>query len=348
MTATPTILFVADAGPQVGGGHVMRCLTLAEALARRGGACAFLSPPPAAALLDAFAPPGIGRVAAASPAPVDLVAAGRAAAERLGASLVVFDHYGLGAAEQGAIAAGRRTVVIDELADRPLAPDLLVDVTQGRGESDYAALLPPAARRLLGPRYALVRPEFRALRAASLARRRAGAAVKTVLVSMGLTDLGGVTAEVVSAVREVLPDCAVEVVLADTAPSWPALVALARSGAPIRLHAAARHMARLMHDADLAVGAGGGTGWERCTLGLPSLTVILAANQRASAQGLAASGATLALDARAPDFAGALRGDLARLAADPALRLRLAETSAAICDGEGAERVAAACLDLLG
>ena len=115
MILRPRILFIANAGPAVGGGHVMRSLSLARALGEHGAECVFLAPPVVAGVLDAFAP-DMGREAVASVAAADLPAA----VAGLGFDAVVFDHYGLGRADHQFIAQGRPTLVIDDLADRPL------------------------------------------------------------------------------------------------------------------------------------------------------------------------------------------------------------------------------------
>ncbi len=112
----PRILFVADAGPTVGGGHVMRCLTLARALEDEGAACAFVATPAVAAVLDAFGA-DVARIAAG---PAELAAAAARAVSDFDA--VVIDHYGLAAPDHRAIAAGRPALVIDDLADRPWPP----------------------------------------------------------------------------------------------------------------------------------------------------------------------------------------------------------------------------------
>src|SRR5437879_4866603 len=112
--SSPSILFVVDAGPAVGGGHVMRSLTLAGALEAQGAPCRFVSPPQAQAILAAFAPE-VQQVPAASTSPGDLVAAVQA--ERFDA--IVFDHYGLSGDDQRAMAQGKPALAIDDLADRP-------------------------------------------------------------------------------------------------------------------------------------------------------------------------------------------------------------------------------------
>src|SRR5689334_20085093 len=110
----PSILIVADAGPTVGGGHVMRSLTLAQALAGEGADCRFAASPDAVALLAAFAPDTpILRVASSAPQHLTQAVAG----ERFDA--VVFDHYGLSASDHAAMAKGRPALAIDDLADRP-------------------------------------------------------------------------------------------------------------------------------------------------------------------------------------------------------------------------------------
>jgi UDP-2,4-diacetamido-2,4,6-trideoxy-beta-L-altropyranose hydrolase len=99
-------------------------------------------------------------------------------------------------------------------------------------------------------------------------------------------------------------------------------------------------MARLTAEADAAIGAAGSSVWERCVLGLPSVILVLADNQRPAAQTLAERGAALAIDASGPDFEAQLDRALMRLLTDAGLRRELAQRSAEICDGLGAPRVA--------
>lgn len=339
--SSPRILFVVDAGPQVGGGHVMRSLSLAGALQTAGASCVFTAPPQAAAVLDAFAP-GVERLPAASAEPRDLATA------TIGAAFdaIVFDHYGLSEREHAAMAQGRPALVIDDLADRPLGGDLVLDSGPARLAEDYAGLIGDETGLLLGPTYAPVRPEFAALRETALAWR--GEPVQRVIVSMGLTDLGGVTARVVERLRlRIGGDTGVDIVLGETAPSLPGLTKVARRDTRLALHVNTAQMARLTAEADIGVGAAGSSTWERCTLGLPSILVVLAPNQRPAAQALAARGAALVVDAEAADFDAAFDRALMRLINDAAARTDLAHRSAEICDGQGATRAAQALLQLI-
>ena len=339
MILRPRILFIANAGPAVGGGHVMRSLSLARALGEHGAECVFLDPPVVAGILDAFAP-DMSREAVASVAAADLPAA----VAGLAFDAVVFDHYGLGRADHQFIAQGRPTLVIDDLADRPLAADVVLDSGPARTEEDYAGLA-GGARLLLGPRYAPLRPEVAALREAAIARR--GGPVQRVLVALGLTDVGGVTSRVLDRLRQRNGHLAFDVVLGSAAPSLPGLTRVAAHDPRVMLHVDAQDMARLTLEADVAFGAGGSTTWERCTLGLPSVLLVLAENQRPAARALADRDAALVVDAADPDFAAAFDRAAVRLLNDTATRTRLTAASLELCDGRGAERAAEALLEVI-
>jgi len=351
MTANPRILFVTDAGPTVGGGHVMRSLTLAQALQAQGAACAFVAPPAVKAVLAVFGP-DMARLEVGEVSTPDLVASAAALTGAFDA--VVIDHYGLSAADHQAIAGpsprnpgARPALVIDDLADRPLAADLVLDSGPARQAADYDGLLPLDAALLLGPRHAPVRPAFAARREEALARRAVVPPVRRILVSLGLTDVGAITGRVVALMLPLLGEAALDVVVGAAAPSLPGLRALALDEPRLVLHIDSQAMAQLSLQADLAVGAGGSSSWERCVLGLPTLLLVLADNQRAAAQALAEAGAVLSLDVAAPDFEQAFGTKLRRLLDQPLLRDRLSTAAAAVCDGRGAARVAERFLALI-
>jgi UDP-2,4-diacetamido-2,4,6-trideoxy-beta-L-altropyranose hydrolase len=341
MSAAPRILFVADAGRAVGGGHVMRCLTLAQALRRAGADCAFAATVEAGAVLDAFAPAEIRRFAAPSGDPAALCALAAQAARTWGASFAVLDHYRAGPAEDATMrAAGQRLLAIEDLRRRRDC-DLLLDTAPGRRPADF-----PGVEALLGPSFALVRPEFAAARPAALARRASASEAVSALVSLGLTDVGGITGRVVSAILPVLGARRLEVVLGEGAQSLPVIDALAEEDPRIGLHVETRDMAALTAAADLAVGAGGSSAWERCVLGLPAINVILADNQRENALALAAAGASVAIELNA-ELPARLAEAFAALAGDGARRAAMSRAAAGLCDGQGAERVAARMLEII-
>ena len=340
----PSILFVVDGGPEIGGGHVMRALTLAGALAERGAAVSFLAPPFVAELLDRFAPASVGRIATAFGEPEDL--SGAAVEAAAGFRAVVFDNFRLGAREHYRIAGGRPSLAVDDLADRRLGVDMVLDVGPDRRQQDYEGWVEPDARLLLGPSWALVRPRFAAVRAAALARRAKADSVDRVLVSLGLTDVGAITARVVNRLLPRLGEAGLDVVLGRAAASLGELQRLAARDPRVVLQVETDAMAELCAAADLAVGAGGSSVWERCAVGLPSLTLVLAQNQEPGARALASAGAGEMVDGRADDFEAGFDRAFTGLLRSPERRARLGRAAAELCDGGGAARAAEAFLEM--
>lgn len=334
------VLFFVNAGPEVGGGHVLRALALAQALEAHGASCAIVGPPPVTQVVNAFAPDAAVLEAIGGSARELMHAAGARPFDA-----VVFDHFGLTEVDHSAMAQGRPALVVDELADRPVFGDMVLDCGPGRRASDYDGLIPTGARLLLGPQYAPVRPEFPAFRQAALGWR--GEPVQRILVSLGLTDIDGVTGQVVERLRPRLTNEGIDVVLGAGAPSLAGLTRIARRDTRIAVHVDTPHMARLIAEADLAIGAAGSSTWERCTLGLPSLMLILADNQRPVARAIAEAQAGLVLDPAEPDFPDRFDRALMRLLADANLRRDFAQRSAELCDGMGGARAADAFLALI-
>ncbi|MGK9167875.1 UDP-2,4-diacetamido-2,4,6-trideoxy-beta-L-altropyranose hydrolase [Inquilinus limosus] len=337
----PRIAFRLEASAAIGGGHAMRCLSLARALADRGAECLFLVNEEAEAVVPALAAVARRTV---GPEPEAAVAAVRAAWPD-GADAAVCDLYRWTAPQECAFAAAaRRLLVIDDLIAAPHHCDWLLNQNFGADVAGYDGLLPPGCRRLIGLDYALLRPDFAALRPTALQRRGAGRP-RTILVSLGLTDVGGITGRVCAALATIPDFARAEVVLGPAAPSIARVQAIAATDPRFRCHVGLEDMARAMLEADAAIGAMGSSSWERCCLGLPTLAVTLADNQRPTAQALAAAGiVALAGDAAALDDA-ALRTAITGFLADGDRLNRLSRASAALCDGLGAGRAAAAILE---
>lgn len=311
------VVFRTDASLDIGTGHLMRCLTLADALRERGAGCRFICRAHPGNLLDLIRQRGyeahalsLGEVpVAVGPAPSDLLPAHAAwlgadmatdaqqTLAAIGAAPVdwlIIDHYGIDARWESSLrTACRRLMVIDDLADRRHDADLLLDQNLGRNPADYAALVPQGCTVLVGPKHALLRPEFAALRPYSLARR-ANPQLKHLLITLGGVDKDNVTSEVLDALRVCpLPrDCRITVVMGAQA-LWLEQVRDRAEAMPwptaVRVNIA--DMASLMADSDLAIGAAGSTSWERCCMGLPSFLIVLACNQQLIAEALNFAGA---------------------------------------------------------
>ncbi len=348
MNPPSRILFFADAGPEVGGGHVMRCLTLARALVERGCECAFVESRAAAPILRRFGwPPHSLLAMIGSEKLADLIVYADSFAGLFEPDVVVIDHYRVEATQEtGLRRETRRIVVIDDLANRPHDCDLVIDPGYGRKAEAYGKLAPASASVRVGPAYALVRPQFAAARARALSRRAKHGPVARALISLGMTDVGAITQRVVEALSPALGEVRVDIVLGSDAPSLPALTARAKEDRRLKLWIDNAEMASLMADADIAIGAGGSSVWERAVVGLPGATLALAENQREMVAQMSEAGLTIGLDAGRADFVRRLGEAWGRLVGDAELRWRLAQRNADLCDGHGAARVADAIISL--
>ncbi len=343
MSGRPRVLFAPAAAPEVGGGHLMRDLALSEALQACGADCTFATPPWGERLLRRFAETPVALHPLSRSGDVGEIAA---AVRALAPDVLVLDDYGLSAIEVAPFAApGLKIVVVDDLADRTYACDLLIDPGFGRTPRDYAGRVPPACELLLGPRYALLRPAF--ARTATTVVEPSAARVRRVFVSFGLSDVDAIASRAIEVLRPLAPDAVFDVALASDADSLPRLCVRAASDPGLVLHPDARDVAALMQAADIAVGAGGSATWERCALGLPTLAVVVADNQRDTILALSRAGALLHADTARPDFDRLLAQGFVRLCG-LSVRRTLGQTARALCDGEGAGRVARAVLGLVG
>ena len=355
------VLFRTDASLDIGTGHVMRCLTLAEALRDHGAHCRFTCRSHPGNLIkeikqrgfDVFELPyesnWTGTEATQSvhaawlgtgwkmDAEQTKVGAGESAIDWL-----IVDHYALDARWERALAPHcRKLMVIDDLADRPHACDLLLDQTFGRNTADYSPLVPDDCHLLCGSQYALLRAEFNALRPYSLQRRAQPAALRELLITMGGVDKGNATGQVLQALHTcALPtDCRITVVMGATA-LWLDEIRTQAQDMPWRTQVliGVSDMAKLMADSDLAIGAAGATSWERCCLGLPTIMFMLAENQRKISQELEKSGG-VKLIKLGQNAETQLRKELLKLVDDPAQRMQMSDCAASVVSGSGVNTV---------
>lgn len=332
------IAFRADARPQLGGGHIMRCLSTARELADRGCEVAFASAAGSADLVPALADAGLPVLDAEMPGHLPLPEHWNGRCDGL-----VVDLYDA-TPDDERLMHKRCTAMASygELLHRKHACDILIDQNMGRHGELHADRVDGDCRFLLGPAYFAARPEFSQLRFAAL-KRREDAPLKRVLVTMGLTDLDAISLRLA---RAVLDNSAldVEVILGPAAASRDPLTEMAASEPRLTVSVGVSDVGARMAAADLAIGAGGGTAFERCILGLPSLVCSLAENQSALARALDEAGAAILVDA-----GDNLDADIARALQEltPERLTHLSQTAADLCDGRGAERIADALLDAI-
>lgn len=294
------IVIRTDASHEIGTGHVMRCLTLADALARKGAQVCFVCREHDGHLCDRIE--SRGHAVHRLPPPDEGFSAeeGLAHAAWLGASWqedaeqtrsiirdsgikpdwLVVDHYGIDHRwERTLRPTVNRIFVIDDLADRNHDCDLLLDqnlVTDMRGR--YKGKVPDHCRFVLGPEYALLQPIYAEMHERIHLRK---GPIKHILVSFGGTDNDNLTGLTLSAIIGLnRPDIDVDVVIAETSKHIYEIKKLASGHDNIHLYGHQSTLVPLMADADLAIGAAGTTTWERLCLGLPSLVITSAESQR--------------------------------------------------------------------
>ena len=357
------VAFRADASVQIGTGHVMRCLTLAEELARLGHHCLFVCRDHEGHLGDLIRRRGFELCVLSDGAGLRSESGGSDSSpysDWLGvtwekdsqetqevlsgrcATWIVIDHYALDARWEREIAKhSGQIMVIDDLADREHDCAVLLDQNLGRAHTDYDAWVPPHTQRLIGPRYSLLRPEFRELRERFLKRRQAMECGR-ILISLGGVDRTNVTGRVLSALEasSLASSTKLDIVMGSSAPALEDIrsdAANSRFDATVNVNVT--NMAERMGLADLSIGAAGSTSWERCCLGLPSIMVILAENQRLIGEALA--NAECALLIEESEIPEALPPMLDKLLETEGALERFASNAASVCDGNGASRVAA-------
>ncbi len=335
----------ADSSATIGHGHVMRCLALAGALRERGfGQIHFLlrrQPGDAVAAIEQAGCTWQALPDEAADAGRDAQASADALRALGGTDLLVLDHYQRGAAWANALRPHARCVlVIDDLADRPLAGDLLLDQNwHDDAFARYQAVWPATGRTLFGPGYALLRPEFAATRTA---RGPRDGGLRRVVIAFGGSDPDNATEACLAALHAARPDLHCDVIIGSGAPQGPAVRERWAATACVEVTIGARDIARRFAAADLFVGAGGSMTWERASLGLPGITLPIAANQQPLCAKLATAGEGIDLGAFGPQALARLPDAMTALAAD-APRLRaMGEALARRCDGLGAQRVAEA------
>ncbi|MBF0127019.1 MAG: UDP-2,4-diacetamido-2,4,6-trideoxy-beta-L-altropyranose hydrolase [Magnetococcales bacterium] len=327
------VVLRTDASVTIGGGHAMRCLTLAGAMVAQGHRVAFACRAGSREVVPGLAGGACGVMTLPAELPIEAEPQAMAAFWPEGCDLLVVDHYGRDARfETPCRGWAKKILVIDDLADRPHDCDWLLDHTLGRRDSCYAGLTPAGCRMLLGTDHLLLRPAFARHRCATLARRRERRSGR-LLVTLGMTDANNVTARVLDGIVRAQVDAEVDVVLGRSAPFVDAVRQQAENmSRKVTLHVDAGRMHQLMGAADLAIGAGGTSAWERCCLGLPTLTLILADNQKLVTSALSEANAALPCDT---DNLPRLLGDLWR---DSQGLRRMGEAAARLCDGLGAPR----------
>lgn len=300
------VVIRVDASLELGTGHVMRCLTLARRLRAKDATVMFVCREEDGSLCAAIESANFrcSRLPK-QPAPTDGTSIDeyratdarqtRAAIDSCGhtANLLIVDHYMLDKSWESAMRpAVGRIFVIDDLADRAHDCDLLLDQNlHDSPDSRYSGLVPTGAQIFVGPRYALLRPEFDSAPASVRVN-----GLRRMLVFFGGVDATNEALKIVLALRSMgasAPDT--DVVLGPTNRNLESIRTAAGGMGCVNIVGQTDDMASLMRAADLGLGTCGVAAWERCRVGLPSLLVVSADNQRDDARILHGRGAARTL-----------------------------------------------------
>lgn len=303
--AMVTIVIRTETSPTIGVGHVMRCLTLASALRGSGAQVHFICRQYDGHSCDVIEARGFAVHRLSAPAISDSAeslahsawggpdwqeeaAQTRAVIQGLGVrpDWLLVDHYGIDHKVEGALRTSvDRIMAVDDLANRVHDCDLLLDQNLvAQMQQRYAALVSPRCVQLLGPRYCLLQPAYADLRERT--RPRVGP-IRRLFVFFSGADVDNLTGLAIGAfLRLGRANVEVDVVITSAHTRAESIRAQVAGHPNIRLHVDLPTLAPLLASADLAVGAGGATSWERACMGLPSLVITMADNQRAIAEGL--------------------------------------------------------------
>jgi UDP-2,4-diacetamido-2,4,6-trideoxy-beta-L-altropyranose hydrolase len=358
------ILIRADASLQIGTGHVMRCLTLANALRDRGAVCRFVCRAHAGNLLERIRQNGFEATAL----PLDDLNGGDRSVEDkpnplhapwLGANWrtdaaqtiaalrdcnpdwLIVDHYALDYRWESQLKSHCGSImVIDDLADRIHDCDLLLDQTFGRGGNEYANLVPNRCVLLLSSKYALLRPEFAKFRCQAI-QQRLNRKDHKVLVSFGGGDNYSLIAETLKVISYVADSEKTKVHVITGYNCVTAIHEFQKQNKlayDLTVERYTTEMPVRMLWADLAIGAGGSTSWERCCMALPSVLLILAENQKRIGQTLADVGAAFTINSLS-NFTDSMGKAIKSLLYDSRTYTKMCKNAVKVCDGDGVNRV---------
>ena len=334
------VVFRVDASLKMGTGHVMRCSTLANELKQQNHEIVFICRELTGNLIllinypvlvlqknDNFQSDGLYLNWLGTTQEQDAEQTIKAIPKNT--DLLIVDSYALDEIWHKQLRPyTKKIMVIDDLADRQFDCDVLLNQNLGTQIEDYKDKVPNDCELLLSCDYALLRPEFSNLREKALIKRQNTKEIKNILISMGGSDITNKTYEIL---QDISDNLNIVVVLGGSSPHNKMIISYAKDKENIKVFIDADNISGLMFDADLAIGAGGSTSWERCCLGLPTLLYVLAENQRKIAESLEELDAVKIVDN--------LKVDLQNIINDFSFWQTMSERAQTVCDGVGVKRI---------
>lgn len=346
------VAFRVDASTYIGSGHVMRCLVLADELKRQGHGVCFYTRPQSGDLVELIRsrghqvrllvqpkewmkPTNSSDYAAWLQIP-QIEDADNFVNLCTHVNVVVIDHYGIGSSWHTYIREklSCKIVAVDDLV-REHNADLIIDQTILRQAQEYK-VKNINARVMSGTKFSILDPKFHEFRKSRVVANKVLPKRPKLLITMGGIDEPNATLKVLQELKsgvDTLPQ--VTVLLSKRAPHYQLVNSFANQNPTWITHIEfVDDMAALMLEHDIAIGAAGSTSWERACLGLPSIVVPLADNQRTICTNLVKVGAALSFELSS---LSELFNDLYHSLINNYETIRAA--SLAICDGEGIQRI---------
>jgi len=258
-----------------------------------------------------------------------------------GCNVCVIDSYRLAEQYESRLRDwAEKILIIDDLANRKHNCDVLLDPGLNRKVEDYSALVPNHCQFLLGPRYIPLRPQFRDFRNESLKHHFEGTEFNRIQVSVGASDPHNVTMTILHGIEQSGLNLIVDVIMGGGSPCLLDVQTLSnKMSNEVNVHVDTDDVANLMKMADLAIGAGGSTAWERCCLGVPSFVVTLSETQKEMVHNFDQVNSVHVLGHWSDLVPEKIARDLKRFSEDNVFRTTLSKNAAALCDGLGAKRV---------
>lgn len=341
------ILIRVDASATIGSGHVMRCLTLACALKERGLRVVFLMRELDGHRFNEVEAKGFNVILLKNSDKNDMVCWKSDAIQTIEIiskltfllDWIIVDHYALDARwEEQLQAYTKKMMVIDDLADRPHCCDMLLDQNVHLNmEKRYQHLLSRETELLLGPTYALLRKEFLQYRNQ---RKEYAGVIKKILVFFGGGDNVQLTIKTVDILLKLYgKDIEISVI----GKAYSEKNEIEKFCTPfnnVNYFSQVSNIAELMLDADLSIGAGGSTTWERCCMGLPSLVISVADNQVEISKTVDQMGAIKYLGDANHLTTEIFSGHISNIMNDSSTLKKISSKAHQLVDGMGCERVA--------
>ena len=353
------IFFRTDASDKIGKGHVTRCLKLASAMRMHGAECYFICRNHEGNLIKKIQQKKFkvcvlntlknsekekinsSNLTHSKWLGVDWKTDAKDTIMALGskkADLIIIDHYAIDSRlEQELRPYTKKIMVIDDLADRNHDCDFLLNQNLGSSADLYKNLIPKGCYQFYGPNYALLDPVYQHTRSKL---KSPTSKISRILIYFGS---GKYTIKLIENIlvslnEPKLLDLKIDIVIDANIKNLSKIHKLLKFKKNVRVHSNLPDLAILMSSADIAIGAGGSTTWERCCMGLPTILVILAINQKLIGEFMHKAGAAIVLN-KNKNLITQIKEAIFLLLNNKDLYTKMSKKAFSICDEKGINRV---------